>query len=735
MDSGRHTIWGRRLYSRLPLIGGWLRLRAVDKLARDGSPEAVRLLAEAVARGDDRRVCVAALEALQEVERPRCVEAVCAVWAATRNVYLEELLTVAGWVAQAPIAVRVLYQLHKGRQEEAAAGGAEVVAPLLQLCADPDAAVATRARDALGRLQAAEAREALCRLVIDRDDATARELALAAGYAPREAGQRTLFYFLTGQWDAYEALDFDRSLLRAVYQAADPRLRQRIAERARAAGRVEWVEVVTGGRQQLRLAEMTDAEWQATLEVLVSRGQWAELWRLAREAPARWAARLLQQLDAVAGLTAESAAADLKRLATAWQEPNLASVLRPQTLAAEAEVSIRSLVISLDSRLLAAGGEDGRIQLWSLPEARFLRWLEGHTSAVDHLAISPRGRVLVSADAQGVVRFWGLPEGTAFPPLPRPAHTASVSCLEISPKGKFVASGGLDKTICLWDLAEHAPRQIWGNLPSAVHCLAFSPDGRLLASGGWDDSLVLWDPNEGRVLHVARGHDGHPPLHLTFTPAGDLLASCSAGGDIRLLGLSEGTERQALRGHVGAVCALAVDPSGHLLASGGQDTTVRLWRLPDGQLVHALAGHIEPIWALAFSPDGQVLASGSIDGTVELWGLPDGRSLRTLAGKKGLPLRLAVSPDGLALAAAASGGIQVWAAELARLSRIPVGRLSPQDLAWLTETLAGDGLTPAERLALEFITALACWRRRFDILLDEGPRRVAAGEFDIILAG
>jgi len=36
----------RRLYSRVPLIGGWLRRRAAETLARDGSPGAVQALAE-----------------------------------------------------------------------------------------------------------------------------------------------------------------------------------------------------------------------------------------------------------------------------------------------------------------------------------------------------------------------------------------------------------------------------------------------------------------------------------------------------------------------------------------------------------------------------------------------------------------------------------------------------------------------------------------------------------------
>ena len=39
MDSALRALWGRRLYSRLPLLGGWVRLRAVRKLAADDTPD------------------------------------------------------------------------------------------------------------------------------------------------------------------------------------------------------------------------------------------------------------------------------------------------------------------------------------------------------------------------------------------------------------------------------------------------------------------------------------------------------------------------------------------------------------------------------------------------------------------------------------------------------------------------------------------------------------------------
>jgi WD40 repeat protein len=727
------------LYSRLPLVGGWLRLWAVRKLADDDSPEAVRLLAEAVASGGDREVRIAALEVLQEVERPRCVEAVCEVWARTRDRYLEELLTIRKWVPQAPPAVRVLYQLVKGREAEAASDGAEVVEPLLQLCSDNDVDIARRARTTLERLEAAEAHETLCRRVLDQDDALARTIALGARYAPREPGQRALFYFLTEQWAAYDSLDFDHSLLRAVYQAADARLRQRIAERARQAGRVEWVEVVTGVRHTLRLAEMTNSEWQATLDVLVGRQQWAELWRLAQEAPPLWAARLLQRLEVRDGLGTERAELEaLLGLAQEWRDPDLAALLQPCRLAEGDAGGAHFLVITPDSRMLCAGGADGSIRVWSLPDGRLVRSLEGHQAPVRHLALGPKGRVLISADDEGAVRFWDLRDGSALSPLPRPLHSAPVTYLEVThpeigPIRNMVLSADRHGAVWGWDLMTHLPRRILRTRREDC-CFAASPDGQLLASGDPTGTLAIWTFFGPQLPHDRQAH-GAAVRCLALSPAGDLLASSSDLGEVCLWRFPEGTLIQRLKGHVGPVDCLAFACSGRLLASSGRDTTVCLWALPEGVALHTLAGHTEPIQGLAVSPDGRVLASCSADHTVELWSLPGGESRGSLSRGKEVIHQVAISPDGLVLAAAASGGVALWNAELARLSRIPVGKLTPQDLARAEETLASGGLKADERGALEFLVALARLRWRFDILLDSAPRCVEVGEFDILISG
>jgi hypothetical protein len=106
-----------RLYSQMPLIGGCLRQRAAQALARDSSPDAVRVLAKAIARSDDKQVLAIALDALRWIRRQQCIDEVCAVWAVTRHKDLANLLIKKGWVAFAPVDVKVLSALKAGQLE------------------------------------------------------------------------------------------------------------------------------------------------------------------------------------------------------------------------------------------------------------------------------------------------------------------------------------------------------------------------------------------------------------------------------------------------------------------------------------------------------------------------------------------------------------------------------------------------------------------------------------------
>jgi WD40 repeat protein len=81
------------------------------------------------------------------------------------------------------------------------------------------------------------------------------------------------------------------------------------------------------------------------------------------------------------------------------------------------------------------------------------------------------------------------------------------------------------------------------------------------------------------------------------------------------------------------VNAIAFSKDGEMLASASIDGTVRLWDPTTGQCLQTIKGHHNyGVRAIAFSKDGKMLALASTDGTVWLWDPTTGQCLRTLAG-------------------------------------------------------------------------------------------------------
>jgi hypothetical protein len=122
------------------------------------------------------------------------------------------------------------------------------------------------------------------------------KLAVECHYTPRNPSDLALFLFLSEQWNKYESLDFEHTLLQTVYELGTEQLRKRIADKAKKAGRIEWVQVLTGGHKRQRLGQMTTAEWESTLALLTQGKHWEKMWQLAQKAPAIWSAELLNRI-------------------------------------------------------------------------------------------------------------------------------------------------------------------------------------------------------------------------------------------------------------------------------------------------------------------------------------------------------------------------------------------------------------------------------------------------------
>ena len=755
----------------IPVIGRCLQKKAVTALAEDNSYDAVKVLARAVTRLKDEEIKEIVLDTLGKIRNQRCIDAFSQVWADTRHRDLTNLLVWKGWVASAPIDIRVLSALKTKQLQVVTNGGKEIVEPLLKAFQDRDSEIANRAsecaisftnpevidyicqqwaetRDKLleqlvckgkyvaqqpielsvltalkvGNLKVIrdggeeiveplldafqdkdaeignraseystifdqpEYQELLFRLVLEQNHPIARQVVIKAQYAPSEPNQRALFYFLTEQWNKYESLDYEHSLLQKVYEIGDEKLRKRIADKAREAGRVAWVQIVAGGRQGQRLEKMTDDEWETTLNVLNSGQQWEEMWRLAQKAPAIWSKELLQKLKQAAWLPqAEHERVGFERLKQLSEKclekiESMGRLMGCQATLRSRRGCLRGVRFSPDGKILAAYGK--YITLWQMPDGKRITKLDTHYNYGDEvlqIVFSPNSKLLASChstqDRAGktvkTIELWKIPHG--------------------------------EDEISLASLTSgyQQPLAIITDVGSLIKDIIFSPDGKLLASRG-SNTIQLWQMPDGQPLATLTTDYNNWVTGITsitsFSPDGKILASCGGNGTI--------------------------------------EKKIWLWKMHNGQ---PLASVIDCDGAsgITFRPDGQVLASINPKETIRLWQIPDAQPITTLTGHTSLIPEITFSPDGQILASCEYGkdDVKLWSSDLPRLLNHPVEQLNQESREFIEKALQDDKVTQEEKHWLEFMQASMNWHQRFDVEVEDAPQLVSTGEFDIEIEG
>lgn len=281
------------------------------------------------------------------------------------------------------------------------------------------------------------------------------------------------------------------------------------------------------------------------------------------------------------------------------------------TTLTDAPDKLNAIAFSKDGQSVAAGGEDGVVRIWNIPQRRQIAALKGHSYAVFSIAFSPDGRTL--------------------------------------------ASGGYDKSVVLWDLARHTRLATLFPNEGAVSSLAFSPDGKLLAGAG-ADGVRLWNMTN-RKTYKTLGSPTETQFIAAFGSAGLAVAGT---GTLRLWNAASRPQTTLLGPMTSLIRAMAISPNGTVVACGGDNGQVALWDARTRKRLGRLA-HDRSVSGVAFAPDGRILATAS-GKTITLWNLASQTMIAALPAHTALVSSIAYSPDGRMLASASyDKTVRLWA--------------------------------------------------------------------------
>lgn len=242
--------------------------------------------------------------------------------------------------------------------------------------------------------------------------------------------------------------------------------------------------------------------------------------------------------------------------------------------------SRRYCTSSPNGNCIAAGMEDGTLEIWDLTTGARRQLPHAHDELPTMIKYSPNGQILAAA-AGTRLTLWDVGTFTRLADFEvyRAPHW-SLYPVAFSPEPNLIAlatsTHGNSKDQCvlkLWNVEGEEQATI-GYIKAPAHTLAFSADGRLLAAGSFDGSITVWDVEAAMRI-------GKP-----------------------------------LRGHTSTVNALVFSPDSKRLVSGA-DETVRLWDTATGENILTLRLDND-LDSVGLSPDGLTLAASS-NGIVRCW--------------------------------------------------------------------------------------------------------------------
>jgi WD40 repeat protein len=317
---------------------------------------------------------------------------------------------------------------------------------------------------------------------------------------------------------------------------------------------------------------------------------------------------------------------------------------------------VYTLAISPNGKILATGGEDGKVKLWNR-QGRLLKTLPNYhasgLSSQQTVVFSPDNQLIAVTNPESSITLYNL-DGTLLTAFH--THQSVINSIAFSPDSKLIAVGGLSHKIQLWNRQGNLINSLVGD-PLETTQMKFSPNGNILASSHSDGTINFWRLNHP-LKQTFQAHEeliievefsSYDRQFMTFCYQGfvkhwqqdgtllqsfsiDEVKNITLNGQRLLRLLNQANPKSftwinnsdlvnRLISQIDWIKAVAVHDNKKLIATLNSENKIQIWN-SKGDLKQEINPTQINISEMAFSPDGKVLGFSN-DYQLELWNLQD----------------------------------------------------------------------------------------------------------------